>query len=114
MAYKNNWTFVNCELSDKDKAALESYADEHQREPMSVIEELTASGYKISLSWLDDNHCFIVTISGTKYTSFNEGSSMSSRSDDLSEAFFMAGFKHFILAGGKDWSKLDTERSGWG
>lgn len=109
MAHK----FINVQLSEKDKPRLEAYAEHYNGDAVEMAYELTAQGYKLSISWIDDRNSFCVTVSGSKRTKFNKEHSMTSWSDDLTEACFMAGYKHEELAKKGDWEGLHVSTT-WG
>lgn len=110
-----NWqkSFAALPLSEKDKEPLRLYAEESENNPFEPLENLLGLGYKVSILWSDSSQSFIVSVIGTEECKHNSDMVLSSFTDDLSEAFFMCGYKVLILAKGGDWpSEKDSSR--WG
>ena len=108
-----DWTFVNLALSAADE---KSFLDWHKREGDSIIarmQEMSADGYKFSLSYDFDNECFIATYSGTRNTAHNDKCSISARSAEFLEAVSLVLFKHHVMCDGEDWQE-HTRPANWG
>ncbi len=108
------WEFATIRLTEADKVPLQEYVHTHDNDPENILQELLSAGFKVSISFVDDQSAFVVTISGSERSKRNQGWSLSSWSDDFWEAVSMAGYKHFVLCDGKDWADLDKGKSSWG
>ena len=109
-----DWKFYDIRLKQDDREKLEQWFLGYGNDPVAVMQELFAAGYKISMSWVDKQSAYVITLSGTKATNFNKQASISSWSDDILEGVVMCGYKHLVLADGGDWSLVDTQTSAWG
>lgn len=114
MANFKDWKFVNMRLTSDDEPELKKFALKYKSDVSAVVIELLSSGYKISITWVDDKESFIVTLTPTESCPYNAKSSMSSWSDDVIEAVMMAGYKNYVLADGKDWADAERGKDGWG
>lgn len=115
MARNNQqWKFINIKLTDKDKKPLAQYADSHKVDVRSVIDDICAGGYKLSISFVIAQNSYVVTVSGNDKTKHNNGCSMTSWSDEVIEAIFMTGYKMFEICGGEPWDEYATENNNWG
>jgi hypothetical protein len=108
------WNFATIRLVETDRVPLQEYLKENDNDPENVLQELLSAGLKVSVSYVDDQSAFVVTISGSERSKRNQNWSLSSWSDDMWEAVAMSGYKHFVLCDGKDWADLDKGKSSWG
>lgn len=75
--------------------------------------QILEAGYKLSVSWIDDQVSFCVSLIGTDTTKVNKDSILTSWSSDLEEAILLSVFKHFIMCDGGEWP-LRSEGGRWG
>jgi len=112
---KNDWgmTFVNFRLGKEEKDEFKAYMS---AKPDILSEKLAifiGEGHKVSLSWDDNNKCFIGSATCKDEGSINNNHCMTSRSDDWFEALMMNVYKANELAAGTAWSDL-SESADWG
>lgn len=111
---KSEWEFINIKLEKTDVPALEKYAKSHDNDPFSVLDEILAAQYKVSVSWVDKQNSYVVSVSGNENTALNNKCTMTSWSDSVMEALIMTGFKVFVVCGGKAWKDFEEETGNWG
>lgn len=111
-SYGIEW--VTLRLGKSDKKAFDAWMDENLDDLDTLEQTLLESGYKVARSFDMTADCFIVTVTGKADTPLNGGKGYTSRSDSLIEAVGMALYKHWGLANGGDWSKLDMGNDSWG
>lgn len=114
MARFQKMEFVTLRLTADDAKNIEKYAQSKEGDYTTVLHEILASGHKVSISWIDDKSSYIVTLIGTEHSQHNQGYSMTTWSDDLVEAIFMAGYKHEIVCDGGSWQDNSTGDMNWG
>jgi len=105
--------FAALPLSEKDKAPLQLFAEEHENNVLEALENLLGMGYKISVLWSDASSAFIVSVIGTEETKHNGDKVLSSFSSDLTECIFMAGYKVGVLAKNGEWPTA-ADSGKWG
>ncbi len=106
-------TFVNIQLTAEDRPRLESFDKQYGNDTTKHLMDLTGSGYKISMRWVEEKQSFCVTLIGHKSMKRNQNFSMSSFSDDLHEAIVMANYKDAMICDGGEWDK-HAQDSNWG
>ena len=111
---KFEWTFVNIKLKPEDKESLLKYAKEHKGQVESALSAIASYGYKFSLSFVDDSNSWCASVSGNERTKFNDKCTITSWSDDISEAIFMAAYKCDVVTEGGDWKEYEETSSNWG
>lgn len=114
MSYTNNWTFANVRMTKADLPRLREFMQNYDDDPVAAILDVLGSGYKVSISWLDEQQSFVVTLTGTERSKHNQQTSMTTWSDDLQEAFAMAAFKHFVLCEAQEWQDYENASQNWG
>lgn len=113
MAWKKK-EFVNINLTVADKKPLDNYIKECEGDYVKVIHQLLADGYKLSLNFHVDKGAYTVSITGSDDCKYNQDAILTSWSDDVLEAVFMNGYKHYVVCDGKDWAKNQTKENNWG
>lgn len=111
---KFDWEFVELKLEKSDQPKVEKFAKEYQGNAVEILADIAEIGYKISVSWVDKQNSYVVSVSGTDRSPDNQKQTITSWSDNLFEACAIAGYKVLILADDKLWKELATESSQWG
>jgi len=114
MAKDPRWKFIECRLTADDAEGLERFSKGDYGGLVQTATELSSMGYKLSVSFIDKQNAFVATVSGSDRSKYNNGTSISSWSDDLAEAILMCGYKVIVLANRGDWEVLDAPRANWG
>lgn len=114
MAKRDTWKFVEIKLVKEDKKALEKYAEQFKGNMVDMIEQLCSYQYKISISWVDKQNSYVVSVSGTDHSKDNDNRTLTSWSDDVIEAVEMALYKVEVICSGGNWDDHATEQSNWG
>ena len=115
MASKNNrpdFNLIDYRLSDLE---LEKFEDWISKSPMSIpamLAEFAKSDYKISFSWVDNSEALCCSITGKEDAKFNSKSTLTTWSDDPTEALAMALFKVFSVFSGGVWKAQAQSRRG--
>jgi len=107
--------FVEIRLDEKEKAAFKKmYADKAQ-ELLGVVPELLSSGYKLSLTWDENNKTYIASITCKAPLDPNFNYIMTSRAGDPWEAVALGIYKHQFMCDDGDWGG-DTKQNSqtWG
>lgn len=107
-----NWNLINVRLDETHTADLANFVKSLDGDATEALRIMLEDGYKVSVSYIEKNEAFCVTISGREGMKYNSNSSMSSFSDDLQEAIFMTAFKHGILFSRKQWAA--NKKDNWG
>lgn len=110
----SKWEFVEIRLQQTAAKDVEKYAQKHKNDPVSILEEITSYGYKVSISWVDDRNAYVVSVSGSDNSKNNNQTTVTSWSDSAMEALAMAGYKVVILTSGGDWKEFVTAKDNWG
>lgn len=115
MASKDfNWDFVELKLTEKDKPKVQAFAKEYNGDCVEILADIVEIGYKVSISWVDKQNSYVVSVSGTDRSPDNQKQTITSWSGDIFEACAIAGYKVLKLADDKLWKELATEVSTWG
>lgn len=109
-----DWTFVNIKLTEKDKKGLIAYIADREDTVEHVLEHLTLSGYKVSVSYSDSQKAYIATCSGTDRVPDNNKQSISSMSGNPIESIFMTGYKVEVVTKNGKWSDYEVDNIPWG
>lgn len=110
----HNWTFVEIRLDIADAPKLEQFLKVFEGDIFRIVDEILSKGYKLSVSWVDKQNSYIVSVSGSDRSAHNNGKTLTSWSDSLEECIVMAGFKVLELTKGGAWEDYETKRSAWG
>lgn len=107
------WTFVRCELTPEERDHFTGWLHESQDDMVELLTNALLTGYKLSVVFDSDNDTWIATLSGTKYTAYNDKSSISSRHGSFDDAIMLMLYKHLVLGEGGQWR--DGSQGGqWG
>ena len=108
-----DFRFCSVVLTAEDKIDYEVWAEKHGKDLLSVLAQCVAEGWKTSITWDNDNECFIGSLTCRAEGHKNENVVVSSRSDDMLEAIAISLYKITALYVGK---KLPTEKlkNNWG
>lgn len=89
----DSFKFAAITLQDADKADFDAWAAENMTDDEKLISEMAFEGYKLSLSADLENQCFIVSYTNRNPDHPHYNTTVSSRSDDWTEALHMTAFK---------------------
>lgn len=108
-----NFKFASVTLTSDDKASYETWAAKIGTNLLSEVAELVSEGWKTSITWDNDNDCFIASLTCRAEKHKNENVVVVSRSDDMLEALALGIYKITVLFKGK---ALPTEKikQNWG
>ena len=104
--------FVNIHLTESDQPALEKHIATMKKGGIDPLDMLLMAGYKVSVNVDYDNECYIVSTTGGERT-LNCDKCVSSRSDDLEQALFIANYKCFRNGEAVQWESK-PKRFNWG
>lgn len=107
-----NWELVNVRLDETHTAALAEFVKALDGNATAALRLMIEDGYKVSVTYIEKNEAFCVTVSGASDGKRNASKSMSSFSDDLQEAIFMTAFKQQILFERGNWKA--NKKDNWG
>jgi len=114
MAAKFDWNFVEIKLQHSDRENVIKFASKYGENILEVIDDITELGYKVSISYVDTQNSYVVSVSGTDRSGMNNKQTVTSWSNNLEECIAIAGYKILQLARDKDWKELETHASNWG
>lgn len=113
---QNSWmnmVFIDAKLTVEQGEAFMAWRKAKPDNVEPALEKLFSDGYRMSLSWDDQNSCFIASITIKSETHENRSKCLTARSDDLFEVMAMAAYKHVVLFEGGGWDGGKT-RDAWG
>jgi hypothetical protein len=113
MAKKSDWNLVSCKLTPEQGEEFTKWAEKHAVTGLSAAQELTALGYKVSFSWIDNSNAFCVSVTGKEDHKINPQNTVTSWSDDLFEAIAMNLYKVAVIYDGGKWEDTGAP-SNWG
>lgn len=113
MAFRKEIQFVDVRLTQADEADLAKFMEKHEHNLEEIHTKILGDGYTVKTGWYPDDECFAVFVMSAKDNPRNNNLILSARSDDLSEAIFMAAYKHYVMFGGKDW-EVPKNQNNWG
>ncbi len=107
--------FVEIRLDDKEKADFKKrYAADGQA-ILAPLDGLLHEGYKLSISYDDNNKCLIASLTCKYSLSPNFNYVMTSRASDMWEAMALAAYKHFSCCDNGDWgAETRINSNTWG
>lgn len=108
-----NITFVDMKLSKENSLDFKEWFSRKAETVALDIASFMSNGHKISITWSNDNSCWIVSATCKDEKNVNVDCCMSSRSDDWYEALAMCCFKNDIIAKGGRWLDESTDNN-WG
>lgn len=109
-----NWSMVNIKVDRSKVKEIEKYGEQFHNELEALVDSILSHGYKISMSYVDSRNSYIVTVSGTENSKYNNQTSMSSWSDSALEAFLLCSYKVNVITEGGKWSDYELTSSEWG
>ena len=114
MARLNDYTIVPLKLQGDEKKRFTEWLKDTEFTPYDVWDELCGRGYKVSVSWIDKNNSFCVSVTGKDEASKNRRQTITSWSDDVTEALMMSLYKCLVMCEDNDWSAYATSSEVWG
>lgn len=108
MARFNSARFSILRLSSDDEKKFTAWVAKEAPTPMAIMQEITGSGFKVSVSWVFDQSAFCLSIIGTENTKKHKDCVMTTWSDDLEEVILLAGYKHLVVCGGEEWPMQES------
>lgn len=111
-----NWSkieFVSRNLLSEEADDFKKWEKGVSAESGSLISQVMLDDYKLSVTYDDNNECFIATLTGKDDQRHNSNKALSARSDDWYEAIMMTLYKHLVLFSGTKWSG-SSQKNNWG
>lgn len=106
------YSFVRSELRTEDKKAAKKWIDDNTKDMASIVHDVVASDYKLSLSFSSEHDTFTVSVTG-KEDAVNAYKILTARHKDWVVATMTVLFKHLVLFQGGVWESDDDEDDGW-
>lgn len=106
-------SFVHFKLESAQATEYDNWEKANNSRVASLVEDLLADNYKLSVSPDFENSCTIVTIICKSEDGPNANSCFSTRSETWEDALTLALYKHFEIAKGEDWP-TDNISNSWG
>lgn len=93
--------YINIRLDELQKEAFHAWFAESAHEIGTYLEDFLADGGKFSVSYDDENECFVSTLAGCLLRTADRARFTStSRAGTVTESMALALWKHFILCSG--------------
>lgn len=106
-------TFVDIRLDNKAKTHFNQWMEQGNDEISLLLATFVSNDHKLSLSWDDQNVCFVASATCKDEQSPNHNCCISSRSQDWFEAIALTLYKASVLLGETPWTDVKNDRS-WG
>lgn len=107
-----DFKFVQIRLYEADKDTFEKWRVTAGQDVDILLARLALDGYKMSVSWDDNNSCYIASHTCLNEKDENYCLILTSRSDDMFEAMALNAFKHFKMCHDCVWPM--SENASWG
>jgi hypothetical protein len=104
-----NTQFVNYRLNAQEKVKFRTYMEQSTDELSLILATFISAGHKVSLTWDDENKCYIASATCKNPKSANLDCCLSSRAPDWFEALMLNPFKSDVLMGGNAWKAESGE-----
>lgn len=123
MARKNNsaseskpdWqvTFVQLRLNEETANEFSKWMERKEPEIALDVASFMSNGNKVSITWDNENKCWIVSATCKEEGHKNYNHCLSSRSSEWWEALCMNVFKHDVICKGGSWADKQSNAN-WG
>lgn len=112
---KPDWqvTFVQIKLTGEHIDGFSKWMERKEPEIALDVASFMSNGHKTSITWDNDNKCWIVSATCKEEGSKNYNHCLSSRSNEWWEALCMNVYKNDILCDGGSWADKQ-QNSNWG
>lgn len=114
MAKNFDWTFVEIKVLASEKKDFLEWVNANGITGLEAVDDITELGYKVSISYVDSQNSYVVSVSGKKDEGMNQKLTVSSWSGNLEEACCLAGYKILHIARDGDWTEYETDSTNWG
>jgi hypothetical protein len=115
---KKSWqnqqsVFAKCELTKADSEAFLNWTTGLEKDFATALSDVTQDLWRVSLKVDVNNNCYMASFTQQDFKNVNANVVLTSRSDDLEEAFWMCVYKIYVLWEGQ---RLPTEAESrsWG
>jgi len=105
--------FINIRMTEDLKERFFAWYDENANQVFALMIDMQAAGLKLTMSYDDENSCFIVTVTGALLADYPDRYCVTSRSGEQMQALALAEWKHFELARG-DYDAYRPSSGGFG
>ncbi|AXH78403.1 MAG: hypothetical protein [Circular genetic element sp.] len=114
MAAPKNWKFIDVKLPVSMKPEVAIFNEQYDPNYIDAVEDITELGYKVSISYIDKQNSYVVSVSGSERSGYNIGCTLTSWSKELNEAIQIAAFKVLKYMRNKDWKEFEDDTEVWG
>lgn len=108
-----DFEFVEMRLDASDKAQFQAYVSSSADELWDDLYTLIQAGYKLSVSYMDNNDCFIASLTCRSDGDPNYNRVLSSRSDSFIDAVLLGVYKTTVLCKDNHWPTTPAVNN-WG
>jgi hypothetical protein len=105
--------FISMRIGGKHKDGFNDFMSRKDTEIALDIAEFMSQGHKISITWDNNNLCWIVSATCKIEGNVNYDCCMTSRSSEWYEALCMNVYKHKVMCASGSW-EAQQETSDWG
>lgn len=106
--------FVNVNLNKSDKPEVDNWLLENEADLPIYMDEIVASGHKLSLSWSDYSDCYTCSASGVDESSANYHKILTARAGSAFDALVLLLFKHHVRCSPGIWPEPSAETEQYG
>ena len=112
---KPDWqvTFVQLKLTEETANEFAKWMERKEPEIALDVASFMSNGHKTSITWDNENKCWIVSATCKEEGSKNYNHCLSSRSSEWWEALCMNVFKHNVICKGGTWADKQSNTN-WG
>lgn len=114
MASLKDWKFIDVKLDKSQKGDVQKFGDQYDKDYLGIIDDISELGYKVSVSYVDKQNSYVVSVSGSERSGYNKGCTLTSWAAELGEAVQIAGYKVLDYMRNKDWVEFESDAETWG
>lgn len=109
---KPDFNLIDYRLTDSEIDAFDTWAKGKLPTMPQIMAEFAILGYKVSFTHVASSNAWCISVTGTKDAKFNSGATLTTWSEDCTEAFYMAWFKVSEVFGKGVWKTRTQSRRG--
>lgn len=113
MAKKSlDFNLIDYRLSETELEAYETWLTKEAPNPTAILTELASKDYKISMTFVENSEAWCVSVTGKEGAKFNEKATLTTWSDEVLDALYMAAFKVFVIFNSGKWNTKASSKRG--
>jgi len=109
---KPDFNLIDYRLSETELEAFEKWSKGKVPTLPALMAEFAILGYKVSFTHVASSEAWCISVTGQKDAKFNAGATLTTWSEDVEEAFYMAWFKVSEIFARGAWKTKSQSRRG--